>query len=177
MIVRLGIDQTTASIRPEKDQYGRYSTVVFDARYRHAIQKARTIVGITMASMITVALIRISAFPSPTGPIGASTPEQAETLGLTAARTGHIFNADRPEINLSAIPIPPLPAKQCYEVKVPEQMTFIGLTSDHRHLGLRSVFCEVEGDVHPCSMNSRQVCRAKHDPQTSDPVHDNTSAR
>ena len=86
-MVSVGIDQTTASMRPEYDQYGRYSAFGFDARKCHATQSARMIVGTTIASMMTVELTRIVALPAPTGPSGSRMPpEQAASPLLDRPR-------------------------------------------------------------------------------------------
>ena len=70
----VGIDQTTSSIGPEYDQSGRYSALALPDLNHQAKASVRMMTGMTTASMIAVALSRMSRSAAAIGPWTSSTP-------------------------------------------------------------------------------------------------------
>src|SRR5215468_2643210 len=81
-----GIDQTNISMRPESVKSGRYVARLFDARNQKAIPSVAMTTGITIASMMPVALKRICRSARAIGPLGSSTPSQPPSV-VAASRT------------------------------------------------------------------------------------------
>ena len=69
-----GIAQTTSSIAPEYSQSGRYVAFVFPRRNHQATATVAIIVGMMIASMMAVELMRIVFSALPTGPTGSRMP-------------------------------------------------------------------------------------------------------
>src|SRR5262245_6609121 len=74
--VMIGIDQTSSSSRPEYSKSGIWRACLFDERNHQAAPSVARIVGITMASMIPVALSIMRRCAAATGPFGSSTPSE-----------------------------------------------------------------------------------------------------
>src|SRR3954453_15426779 len=74
MTVMAGMDQTTSSIAPEYSQSGRYPALVLPRLNHHATAIVAIIVGMMIASIIAVELMRIVFSAAATGPTGSSTP-------------------------------------------------------------------------------------------------------
>src|SRR5580704_18028854 len=71
MMVNVGIDQTTISMRPEYSQSGRYCARELECRNQYAKAKMATIVGTTMASIIAMESIKIVLSAAAIGPSGS----------------------------------------------------------------------------------------------------------
>src|ERR1700756_5206415 len=74
MMVNAGIAHTTISIAPEYSQSGRYSASGLPRRNHQAKAMVAIIVGMMIASMIAVELMRIVFSALPTGPTGSRMP-------------------------------------------------------------------------------------------------------
>src|SRR5437764_1226569 len=74
MMVSAGIAQTTISTAPEYSQSGRYVALRLPALNHQANTIVAMIVGMMIASMIAVELIRIVFSALPTGPAGSMRP-------------------------------------------------------------------------------------------------------
>src|SRR6476646_3035380 len=74
MMVSAGIAHTTSSIAPEYSQSGLYSALLLPRRNHHANATVAIIVGMMIASMIAVELIRICFSWAATGPTGSRMP-------------------------------------------------------------------------------------------------------
>src|SRR5689334_19771311 len=100
MMVSVGIDQTTSSMRPEYAQSGRYTARGLDCRNQNAKARIAAMVGSTIASMIATESIRIVASAAPIGPCGSkifiAEPENGTATNDAWPRKFHFIGGGLP---------------------------------------------------------------------------------